>query len=124
VCTQPMRSQALSDQKRRKLGQLWDALLEADRLEDLDENAVSEAAQLVDDELGGSPATKALVYFSGFRLAVASGELGKAAPLAARARDCTILAEGRDSLYVAAFNGYAKDPASFLRDRDKWIMPP
>ncbi|CAK0887045.1 unnamed protein product [Prorocentrum cordatum] len=69
-------------------------------------------------------ATKALVYFSGFRLAVASGELGKAAPLAARARDCTILAEGRDSLYVAAFNGYAKDPASFLRDRDKWIMPP
>ena len=80
-------------------------------------NGLREATALLDEELHGHPAARALLFFGGFRRAMAAGRLSAAKSLAKAAWNATSTAEGSTSWRAQRLQLLAEDPRALSRSR-------
>ena len=93
-----------------------DAKPDSDIVESMDmSNGLREAMALLDEELLGNPAARALLFFGGFRRAMAAGRLSAAKSLAKAAWNATSTAEGSTSWRAQRLQALAEDPRGLSR---------
>ncbi|CAE8646324.1 unnamed protein product [Polarella glacialis] len=91
---------------------------ETEELEVVDmRDGLREASALLDQELSGSPAARALVFFGAFRRALSARRVSAARSLATAAWRSATAAEGPNSWRAQRLEAYAQDPLVFWQDR-------